>query len=73
MSVKQEAKATKKRVEAAVEVAVRRARRDRTLGLEFASGDIEAWKEAAKARGEKLTDWVERVCNQAAAREGRAR
>jgi hypothetical protein len=43
-------------------------RRDRVLGLRFASEDIKAWEAEAKREGESATDWIERILNKACGR-----
>lgn len=50
-----------------VERATERALKHRgiTLSLKFRQRDIDAWKSAAEASKESLTDWMERVLNKA--------
>jgi len=43
-------------------------RRDRVLGLRFASEDIKAWEAEAKKDGESATEWIERHLNKACGR-----
>jgi predicted HicB family RNase H-like nuclease len=43
-------------------------KRDRVLGLRFASEDIKAWEAAADKEGESATEWVERILNKACGR-----
>lgn len=39
-------------------------KRDKLLGLRFASEDIDAWGKAAKKAGETLTERIERAMNE---------
>ena len=41
-------------------------RRDKQIGLRFASEDIAAWHRAAEKAEESITEWMERVLNAAA-------
>lgn len=45
-------------------------RRDTIFSLRMREHDIETWRKAAAAKGEKITEWVERTLNKAAAKEG---
>jgi hypothetical protein len=44
--------------------------RDTVFSRHFPQSSIEAWKRAAKEKGENMTDWTQRILDEAA-RDGR--
>lgn len=44
--------------------------RGTVLSLKFKQVDVETWREAARAAGETLTDWIEKMLNRAAKKRG---